>query len=227
MASGEVATASVDRAGAAPRLRLTSSGRVSGVTEPGAVSLTYPFPVKDLVRARRRAEVRFAQGQGPLRGVHRRPRRGHRGDRARGAADVPTPNNAVLLAVSPNQKAIEVVSGEELQGRGIEESAPLGVNAAAASFNYGNLIAGLVSAIKVMAAGVTRSPDSIGPDKERRVAFSVARRPCFSRIWPSSRRRCGPAARVRRSRGLRAPTAEAMAAVRRPGTALRRPTRPG
>ena len=55
---------------------------------------------------------------------------------------MPTPNNAVLLAVSPNQKAIEVVYGAELQGRGIEESAPLGVKAAAASFNYGNLIDG-------------------------------------------------------------------------------------
>ncbi|HKV18641.1 MAG TPA: DUF5130 family protein, partial [Mycobacterium sp.] len=29
---------------------VTSSGRISGVTEPGEVSLTYPFPVKDLVR---------------------------------------------------------------------------------------------------------------------------------------------------------------------------------
>ena len=68
---------------------------------------------------------------------------------------MPTPNNAVLLAVSPDQKAIEVVYGSEVQGRGIEESAPLGVKAAAASFNYDNLIDGLVSAIKVMSAGVS------------------------------------------------------------------------
>ena len=40
-------------------------------------------------------------------------------------AKVPTPNNAVLLAVSPNQRAIEVVYGSEVQDRGIEESAPL------------------------------------------------------------------------------------------------------
>ena len=62
-------------------------------------------------------------------------------------AKVPTPNNAVLLAVSPNQKAIEVVYGSDVQGRGIEESAPLGVSAAAASFNYGNLMDGLISAV--------------------------------------------------------------------------------
>ena len=41
---------------------------------------------------------------------------------------MPTPNNAVLLAVSPNQKAIEVVYGAEVKGRGIEAAAPLGVS---------------------------------------------------------------------------------------------------
>jgi hypothetical protein len=41
-------------------------------------------------------------------------------------AKVPTPDNAVLLAVSPNQRAIEVVYGAS-QGRGIEESARSGV----------------------------------------------------------------------------------------------------
>ena len=110
---------------------VTTSGRVSGVTEPGEVSVHYPFPVNDLVAPRRCAEVRLARSQGPLRGVHRRPGRRHRRDRAREIlAEVPTPNNAVLLAVSPNQKAIEVVYGAELQGRGIEESAPLGATAA-------------------------------------------------------------------------------------------------
>jgi hypothetical protein len=134
---------------------VTTSGRISGVTEPGELSVTYPFPIKDLVRiddalkfGSRRAKARFAVYIGDL-----------GADTAATAravlAEVPTPNNAVLLAVSPNQKAIEVVYGSELQGRGIEESAPLGVKAAAASFNYGNLIAGLVSAIKVMSAGVS------------------------------------------------------------------------
>jgi hypothetical protein len=153
VASGELATrepADLPRGSV-----VTTSGRISGVTEPGELSVTYPFPVKDLVRiddalkfGSRRAKARFAVYIGDL-----------GADTAATAravlAEVPTPNNAVLLAVSPNQKAIEVVYGSELQGRGIEESAPLGVKAAAASFNYGNLIAGLVSAIKVMSAGVT------------------------------------------------------------------------
>ena len=70
-------------------------------------------------------------------------------------AKVPTPDNAVLLAVSPNQKAIEVVYGSEVKGRGIEEAAPLGVSAAAASFREGNLIDGLISAVRVLSAGVS------------------------------------------------------------------------
>ena len=108
-------------------------------------STDYAFPLKF---GSRKAKARFAVYIGDL-----------GADTAAKARDilqdVPTPNNAVLLAVSPNQKAIEVVYGSDLQGRGIEESAPLGVKAAAASFNYGNLMAGLISAIKVMSAGVT------------------------------------------------------------------------
>ena len=96
----------------------------------------------------RAAKARFAVYIGDLGATP--PRR-----RARSWPKVPTPNNAVLLAVSPNQKAIEVVYGSDVQGRGIEESAPLGVKAAAASFKYGNLIDGLVSAIHVMSAGVS------------------------------------------------------------------------
>ena len=153
MASGEVATREPAEL---PRgFVVTTSGRVSGVTEPGEVSVSYPFPVNDLVRlddalqfGSRKAKARFAVYIGDL-GT----------DTAATARDilakVPTPNNAVLLAVSPNQKAIEVAYGADLQGRGIEESAPLGVKAAAASFNYGNLITGLVAGINAMAAGIS------------------------------------------------------------------------
>jgi hypothetical protein len=149
VASGEVATRELPRG-----FVVTSSGRISGVTEPGQLSINYPFPKMDLVRlddaltyGSRAAKARFAVYIGPL---------GE--DTAATAreilAKVPTPNNAVLLAVSPDQRAIEVVYGADVRGRGIEESAPLGVKAAATSFNYGNLLSGLISAIKVMSAGV-------------------------------------------------------------------------
>ena len=133
----------------------TASGRISGVTEPGELSVHYPFPTKDLVvlddalkYGSRAARARFAVYLGDL-----------GADPAATARDilarVPTPDNAVLLAVSPNQKAIEVVYGSEVKGRGIEEAAPLGVSAAAASFQEGNLLDGLISAVRVLSAGVS------------------------------------------------------------------------
>ncbi|WP_156431683.1 DUF5130 domain-containing protein [Mycobacterium sp. GA-1199] len=134
---------------------VTSSGRISGVTQPGELSLDYPFSTKDLVflddalkYGSRAAKARFAVYIGDL-----------GADTAATAREilgqVPTPNNAVLLAVSPEQHAIEVVYGADVKGRGIEETAPLGVSAAAASFKEGNLMDGLISAVRVMSAGVT------------------------------------------------------------------------
>ncbi|BBY76341.1 hypothetical protein MPRF_32400 [Mycolicibacterium parafortuitum] len=134
---------------------ITSSGRISAVTEPGVLSVQYPFPIKDLVildnalkYGSRRAKARFAVYVGDL-----------GADTAATAREilgkVPTPNNAVLLAVSPDQHAIEVVYGADLKGRGIEAAAPLGVSAAAASFKEGNLIDGLISGIRVLSAGVS------------------------------------------------------------------------
>jgi hypothetical protein len=156
VASGEVATIASREVAELPRgFVVTSSGRISGVTEPGELSVTYPFPVKDLVflddalkHGSRAAKARFAVYLGDL-----------GADTAATArqilAKVPTPDNAVLLAVSPKQRAIEVVYGSDVKGRGIEEAAPLGVSAAAASFKDGNLMDGLISAVRVMSAGVT------------------------------------------------------------------------
>ena len=156
MASGELVKTG-DSAVLPYGFAVTTSGRISGVTEPGELSVHYPFPVKELVVlddalkfGSRAAKARFAVYLGDL------------GDdtaaRAREIlAEVPTPDNAVLLAVSPNQKAIEVVYGSDVKGRSIEEAAPLGVSAAAASFKEGNLIDGLISAIRVLSAGVSPS----------------------------------------------------------------------
>jgi hypothetical protein len=153
VASGEIAT--VERAHLPLGWVVTSSGRVSGVTQPGDVSVHYPFPIKDLVvlddalkYGSRAAKARFAVYIGDL-GV----------DTAATAreilAKVPTPDNAVLLAVSPDQHAIEVVYGSEVKGRGIDTAAPLGVSAAASAFREGNLIDGLISAVRVLSAGVS------------------------------------------------------------------------
>jgi hypothetical protein len=134
---------------------ITTSGRISGVTEPGELSVHYPFPISDLIAVddaltygSRASKARFAIYLGDL--------GADTAARAREIlARVPTPDNAVLLAVSPDQSAIEVVYGSQVRGRGAESAAPLGVAAAASSFEQGNLIDGLVSAIRVLSAGIS------------------------------------------------------------------------
>ena len=158
MASGEHSTevSTIDPADLPYGWALTYSGRLSGVTEPGELSETYPFSIKERVEldealkwGSRAAKARFAVYIGDL--------GADTAVRAREIlAKVPAPDDAVLIAVSPNQKAIEVVYGSGLQGRGAESVAPLGVAAAASAFQEGNLIDGLVSAVRVMSAGIAR-----------------------------------------------------------------------
>jgi hypothetical protein len=153
VASGEIAT--ITPAELPKGSVITTSGRISGVTEPGDVAVHYPFPIDDLVTlddaltyGSRAAGARFAVYIGDL-----------GGDTAARAREilgkVPTPNNAVLIAVSPDQHAIEVAYGSEVRGRGVESSAPLGVAAAASALKDGELIDGLVSAIRVTSAGIS------------------------------------------------------------------------
>ena len=156
MAGGEHTPVRVDRDGLPVGWAVTSSGRLSIASEPGDLPERYPFDTRDLVtlddaltNGSRQSKARFAVYVGDL--------GADTAARARELlADVPTPNNAVLLAVSPDQRAIEVVYGADVSGRGIESVAPLGVSAAASAFREGNLIDGLVSAVRVMSAGVSR-----------------------------------------------------------------------
>jgi hypothetical protein len=153
VASGELATVAPTEL--AYGSAITSSGRISAVTEPGELSVHYPFPINDLVHlddaltyGSRAAGARFAVYIGDL-GVDTAAR-------AREIlAKIPTPNDAVLIAVSPDQHAIEIAYGSAVRGRGVESAAPLGIAAAAASFQAGNLIDGLISAVNVTSAGIS------------------------------------------------------------------------
>ena len=153
MASGEVAT--LKHAELSHGSVITTSGRISGVTEPGEASVHYPFPINDLVTlddaltyGSRAAGARFAVYIGDL--------GSDTAARAREIlAKVPTPNNAVLVAVSPDQHAIELVYGSQVRGRGAESAAPLGVAAASSAFEQGDLVDGLVSAIRVLSSGIS------------------------------------------------------------------------
>jgi hypothetical protein len=153
VAHGEVATI---EPGALPKGSvITTSGRISGVTEPGEVSVHYPFPIKDLVAiddalkyGSRASRARFAIYLGDL--------GGDTAARAREIlAKVPTPDNAVLLAVAPDQSAIEVVYGSAVRGRGADSAAGQAVKEASKAFEMGDLVDGLVSAIRVLSAGIS------------------------------------------------------------------------
>lgn len=153
MVTGEVST--IDPADLPYGSVITSSGRISAVTEPGELSVHYPFPVNELVALddaltyeSRACKARFAVYIGDL-----------GSDSAARASEilakVPTPNDAVLIAVSPDQRVIEVVYGAGVGTRIAPAAAPQGVAAAAAAFSDGDLIGGLVSAVRVVSAGIT------------------------------------------------------------------------
>jgi hypothetical protein len=153
VASGELAT--IEESDLPAGFVITASGRISGVTQPGELSVQYPFPTEDLVTlddaltyGSRASKARMAVYIGEL--------GANAATRAREIlAQVPTPNDAVLLAVSPDEHVIEVVYGEGVKGRGAESAAPLGVAAAASSFKDGNLMDGLISAVRVLSAGIS------------------------------------------------------------------------
>ncbi|QIS02372.1 DUF5130 family protein [Nocardia brasiliensis] len=135
---------------------VTSSGRVSGVHEAGDVFKEAPFSDEErltvdnvLTEATRATKVRFNIYIGDL-----------GADPAAGADAIfpstPEAKGSVLIAVSPNDKAIEVRSGRDVADRANDRVCQLGVTAALSSFRQGQLIDGLVSAVRVMAAAIGR-----------------------------------------------------------------------
>ncbi|EGD55586.1 DUF5130 domain-containing protein [Gordonia neofelifaecis] len=135
---------------------VTSSGRISAALFPGDGFDTPPFSRDDLImlddalsQASEVALVRFSVYIGEL-----------GSDVVAGAREIlaqaPEPAHAALIAVSPNSKDVAVVSGAQVAGRVNDRVAELGVSAALSSFKRGDLIDGLVSALRVMATAVDR-----------------------------------------------------------------------
>lgn len=133
---------------------LTSSGRVSGVHEAGDVFKEAPFSNDErlavdnvLTEVTRATKIRFNVYIGDL------------GEDPGAAVDAlfpttPEAARSVLIAVSPNDRVVEVRSGKEVADRANDRVCQLGVTAALSSIRQGDLIDGLVSALRVMAAAV-------------------------------------------------------------------------
>jgi Domain of unknown function (DUF5130) len=70
-------------------------------------------------------------------------------------ADAP---NAVLIAASPGQRRVEIVTGEESARRLPDRACNLAVMSMVASFKEGDLTGGLVSALRMLSDQAGRSP---------------------------------------------------------------------
>jgi hypothetical protein len=65
-------------------------------------------------------------------------------------AQLPRTPHAVLLAVSPNQRALEIVTGERARVRLGDEACALVAMSATSSFAAGDLTGGLVTALRML-----------------------------------------------------------------------------
>ena len=133
---------------------VTTSGRVSAVHPAGAEFPELPFTDRELIRlddaliaATRAAKIKFNIYVGNL------------GSDPGPAVDAifpttPEAAHSILLAVSPNDRVVEVRTGRDVADRATNRVAQLGVTAAIASFRDGDLIDGLVAAVRVMSAAI-------------------------------------------------------------------------
>ncbi len=155
MASGELAHRAVNEEDLPVGYVVTASGRVSGVHQVGTPNPDLsPFAADELIQldetlieATRRTGIRFSIVVGDL-----------GADPAVGAeqalAAAPESEYSVLIAVSPNQRVIEIRSGRGIAHRVDDRIAQLGVTAALSPFRDGDLIDGLVAAVRVMSAAI-------------------------------------------------------------------------
>jgi len=135
---------------------VTTSGRVSGVHESGEVFREAPFSDAErllmdntLTEVTRATKVRFNLYIGDL-----------GADTAAGADAIfphtPEAARSVLIAVSPNDNAVEVRSGRDVADRVNDDACVRGASALLASLRQGELIDGLVSAVRLMGSDIGR-----------------------------------------------------------------------
>jgi len=150
---------------------VTASGRVSAAefyseNEPE----TGPFTPQQLTRideammlASRSSGLRFTVYIGDL-GENPEARTGELHAGIAGAAE------AVLIAVSPGQRFVEVLTGHEARKRLPDRSSKLAVMSMVASFREGDLVGGLLSGLRMLADQAGRVPVHRGPIRETVIA---------------------------------------------------------
>ena len=146
MATGEL-TKRVDESELGYGEALTSSGRVSAAKMYEPATPSGPFTTRQLARldealtfASRETGLDFSLYLGEL------------GEDSRSTAEklhstTAAPANAVLIAVSPGERLIEIVTGKAAHLRLPDRGAKLAVASMVASFKEGDLVRGLVNGL--------------------------------------------------------------------------------
>jgi hypothetical protein len=149
VATGEVIVA-VDPSTLPNGAVVTNSGRVSAAKmyEPHAPELPFtPAQLAQLDEAltlsSRTTGLDFSVYLGELgTNAHERAQELH--------ASTERPSNHVLVAVSPGERVVEIVTGEESHRRLADRGAKLAVMSMVASFKEGDLAGGLVSGLRML-----------------------------------------------------------------------------
>lgn len=150
MATGEVAGTSAERE-LEPGEALMATGRLSVARRVEPQGPRLPFSPGQLARldealalSTRSTGLDFAIYLGDLTGQprkHAEELHASLGERAGGS---------VVLAVSPEQRLVEIVTGEESHRRVPDRSCKLAVMSMVASFKEGELVEGLISSLRML-----------------------------------------------------------------------------
>lgn len=151
MAAGEVSVPDVDESKLKPGAVVTASGRVSAAVEYSEPEQPGPFSEAQLARldealtfASRDTGIDFSIYVGDL------------GQDTRGTAEElmrrlgAKSANSVVIAVSPGQRVVELVTGATAKHRLSERSAKLAVMTMVASFREGDIVGGLVGGLRML-----------------------------------------------------------------------------
>ncbi|MFI9455384.1 DUF5130 domain-containing protein [Amycolatopsis sp. WAC 01375] len=129
---------------------VTSSGRISAAKMYEPAGPISPFTTQQLARldealtlASRETGLDFSVYLGDLGEDTRVTAEGL-------LASTDNPADAVVVAVSPGQRAIEIVTGSQARFRLPDRGAKLAVASMVASFKEGDLIGGLVNALRML-----------------------------------------------------------------------------
>jgi hypothetical protein len=158
VATGELTRVEVDPSTLPVGAVVTNSGRVSAAKmyEPHAPTLPFtPVQLSSLdealTLASRTTGLDFSVYLGEL-GPDSRARAEEL------HAGTPRPTHAVLIAVSPGERKVEVVTGEESHRRVADRGAKLAVMSMVASFKEGDLSGGLVSGLRMLTDQAGKAP---------------------------------------------------------------------